>query len=141
MLWLQPLIYQSRLIQVRNFTDPSMTLSLWLSDNYTPAAWTVLIASVVATVIWCMMTAIAKVKGAIDTFQWSLTWWLLGLLPIISIGIALFFFNESSDAQLSLVGFFILNGLILYWLPTAISSPGLFKHIPPGSFLLRRLIG
>ncbi len=140
MIWLQPLIYQNRMIPIRDY--PENSFEVWLLDNYMIGAWIVFGVSVLATLIWSFMTARARVRGTLDVSQWQLVWWLLGLLPVMGICIALYFFNESADALLSLAGLFIFNGLIwLYWLPTATSSPGLFKHIPPGAFLLRRLIG
>ncbi|WP_013325768.1 hypothetical protein [Gloeothece verrucosa] len=137
MFYGQPLIYQSRLIRVAD-----VPLTTWLSDYYTVGAWVVFLASVGATLVWTFMTTRAKASGALDVFRWQVVWWLLGLLPILGICIALYFFNESDDALLSLAGFFIFNGLFwLYWLPTVTSSPGLFRNIPPGSPLIRRLIG
>jgi hypothetical protein len=135
---LQPLLYLNKIIYLK---DVSENLNGWLSDSYATGAWTVVMASLIATIIWCVATARARVKGTIDIFRWSLVWWLLGLLPILGLGIALYN-NTSSDAVFSLFVLFFINGpILLYWLPTALSSPGLFKHIPPGSFLLRRLIG
>jgi hypothetical protein len=136
--WVQPLIFQNKIIYLK---DVSANLSVWLRSSYTPSAMIVVVGSLLATIIWCFMTAKAQVKGAIDISRWSLVWWLLGLLPLLSLGLALYNI-KSNDALLPLTGLFLLNGLVLlYWLPTALSSPGLFKHIPPGSFLLRRLLG
>lgn len=136
MILLQPLIYQNRMIRVSD-----VPLSSFNAD-YIAGAWVVLAASILATVLWCLMAATAKVKGAIDTFRWSVIWWLLGLLPIVGLGIALFFFNRSEDATLSLAVLFFLDGLILlYWLPTVTSTPGLLKYVPPLSFYIRRIIG
>ena len=135
MFWIQPLIYTGSYIFVQ-------AVDAWLADSYFVGAGVVFGFSLVATLLWSFFTAKAKIKGAVDVSRWQVMWWLLGLLPIIGIAIALIFINKSDDALLSLAGFFIFDGLIwLFWLPTATSSPGLFKHIPPGSFMLRRLIG
>ncbi|MGK7877638.1 MAG: hypothetical protein AB4426_31350 [Xenococcaceae cyanobacterium] len=137
MFYIQPMIYQNRMIRISD-----VPLNTWLGDNYTAGALLVFGVSVIATVLWYILAATAKVRGANDVFRWQVVWWMLGLLPLLGIFIALLFFNESDDARLSLAGFFIFNGIfLLYWLPTATSSPGLLKHIPPGAFLLRRLIG
>ena len=139
MFWLQPFIYQNRYIRISDYLPG---LDAWVSDNYFLGAGVVFGFSLAATLLWSFFTAKAQIKGAVDVSKWQAMWWLLGLLPIGGIAIALIFINKSDDALLSLAGFFIFNGLIwLYWLPTATSSPGLFKHIPPGSFMLRRLIG
>lgn len=137
MFYGQPLLYKNRAIRI---TDVSV--KAWLREDYIVAAGIVFALSVLATIIWCFLTARAKVGGAIDAFRWQVVWWLLGLLPVLGIGIALFGFNRSEDGLLSLAGFLLFDGLIwLFWLPTATSSPGSFKHIPPGAFLIRRLIG
>ena len=137
MFYGQPLLYKNRAIPI---TD--VPVNAWLREDYTVAAGIFFAFSVLATVIWYFLAARAKVTGAIDISRWQVVWWLLGLLPMLGIGIALFFFNRSEDALLSLAGFLLFNGLIwLFRLPTATSSPGLLKHIPPGAFLIRRLIG
>ncbi len=139
MFWLQPLIYTGRYIRV---SDYLAGVDAWVTENYFVGAGVVFGFSIVATLLWSFFTAKAQIKGAVDASRWQVMWWLLGLLPIMGIAIALIFVNESDDALLSLAGFLIFDGLIwLFWLPTATSSPGLFKHIPPGSFMLRRLIG
>ncbi|MDJ0901000.1 MAG: hypothetical protein QNJ55_19530 [Xenococcus sp. MO_188.B8] len=137
MFWIQPLIYTGRYIRLRDVVAVD-----WVADNYSIGAGVVFGFSIFATLLWSFFTAKAQIRGAVDVSRWQVMWWLLGLLPIIGIAIALIFINQSDDALLSLAGFFIFDGLIwLFWLPTATSSPGLFKHIPPGSFMLRRIIG
>ena len=139
MLWLQPLAYENRIIPVRDYPGGVDT---WIDDNYFLSAMIVLIASVIATLLWYFFTARAKVRDASDVARWNIVWWLLGLLPFAAIFISVFVFNSSDDARLSLMGFFIIDGLfLLYWLPTATSSPGSFKYTPPGAMLARRLIG
>ncbi|MEL4894571.1 hypothetical protein [Crocosphaera sp. Alani8] len=134
--YLQPLLYQNRLIRVSD-----VPLTTWISDYYTVGGWFVFGSSLGATLIWTFMTARAKATGALDVFRWRVVWGLLALLPIVGICIALYFFNESDDALITLTGFFILDAVLLYWLPTVTSSPGLFRNIPPGSSFIRRLIG
>lgn len=139
MFWLQPLVYQNRSIRVADYPGGVDT---WIRENYFPSVGIVFGFSLLATLLWYFLTARAKVKNASDVASWNLVWWLLGLLPIIGIAIALIFFNNSDDALLSLTGFLIFDGLfLLYWLPTATSSPGSFKYIPPGAMTIRRLIG
>lgn len=144
MLGLQPLAYKGRYIRVGDYQvgGISADVETWIGNNYIIGAVIVFAFSLLATLLWTFFAGKAQAKGAVDVSRWQVMWWLLGLIPIAGIAIALIFFNQSDDALLSLAGFFILDGLILlYWLPTATSSPGMFKHIPPGSFMLRRLIG
>ena len=142
--WLQPLVYRSRLISVRDYTvnGTPAGVEAWIGDNYMIGAGVVFALSLGATLLWSFLTAKAQIKGSVDVSRWQVIWWLLGLLPIAGIAIALIFFNQSDDALISLASFLIIDGLILlFWLPTAASSPGMFKNIPPGSFMIRRLIG
>lgn len=136
MFFIQPWVYQSRLIPIQD-----VRVEVWLRDYYSTGASIVFAASVIAAIAWYFM-AKAKIRGVSDTNGWRLFWWLLLLLPILSIFLGISIFNPSKDALLSLTGFYIIDGaFLLYWLPTAISSPGTLMYIPPGAFVLRRLIG
>ncbi|ELS00617.1 hypothetical protein Xen7305DRAFT_00003180 [Xenococcus sp. PCC 7305] len=144
MFWLQPLIYTERYIRISDYSinGSPVGVETWVANNYMVGAGIVFGFSLFATLCWYFSTGRAKVKDASDVARWNIVWWLLGLLPIIGIVIALIFFTNSDDALLSLTGLFIFNGLfLLYWLPTATSSPGSFKYTPPGAMLVRRLIG
>lgn len=137
MLLLQPLIYQNRWVRMGDV--PSV--ERWVSSDYMTSAGLVLAIAIVATIIWYFLTATAKVQGAVDTFRWRLMWFLLSLCPIIAIIISVFFINSSEDARLSLLGLFVLDIIFIYWGATVTSSPGSFKYIPPGSFLIRNTLG
>lgn len=133
----QPWIYSNRMIRVRD-----VPLDSWISNYYIPGALLVFGISVFSTLIWCVMAARARAKGAEEVFRWKLVWWLLLLLPVLSVCAAIYFFNRSDDARLSLTGFFVIDAIFwLFWLPTVTSSPGDLKYIPPGAFFIRRLIG
>jgi len=130
MFWLQPQIYNARLIAL-----DVKSLTTWLRDSYSTAAFIVFGTAVFATIVWTIMTATAKVQTGQEVLGWQLTWWLIGLIPLIGICLALWLFGKT--ALYSLTGFFVLDAIILYWLTTATSSPGLFKRIPPGASLFR----
>jgi hypothetical protein len=70
--WVQPLIFQNKIIYLK---DVSANLSVWLPSSYTPSAMIVVVGSLLATIIWCFMTAKAQVKGAID-----ISWLEFGLV-------------------------------------------------------------
>ena len=138
MFWGQPWIYQNRHIPI---TDVPR-IEAWVSDEYMPGAIFVFVVSVIATLLWYVIAAKAKVKTASEIFSWQLIWWIFLLLPIVSICVAIGFFNRSQDARLSLTGFLILDVMfLLFWLPTATSSPGSLMYIPPGAFFIRRIVG
>jgi hypothetical protein len=65
-------------------------------------------------------------------------WWIFLLFPVLSICVAISFFTGSNDTLVFLTIFFVLDILLLFWLPTATSTPGGLKFLPPGSIHLRR---
>lgn len=140
MFYLQPLAYTARYIPVGDYIGGSV--EAWVANNYYIIAAIVFGVSLFATLFWYFNTANATVRTSSDVARWQIVWWLLGLLPMIAIAASVIILNESDDALLSLTGFLVFDGLILlYWLPTATSSPKSFKYTPPGALLLRRLIG
>lgn len=133
----QPWFYDSKIFRISD-----IPVANWIGEDYTPGASIVFGVALLTTVLWSFMAAKAKAKSADEISKWRLIWWLLVLLPILSIFIAIAFFNRSDDALLSLTGFLVVDGIfLLYWLPTVTSSPGDLKYIPPGAFFIRRLIG
>lgn len=134
MLLAQPWLYRSGLI-VLDIRD----VESWLVTQYTSSTYWVLGASVIATLIWYIAASGAKPLTAKDTSSWRLLWWLMLLLPIASIGVALSLQSESS-ARLWLVAMYVVDVAVLYWLPTASSSPGHTKYLPPGSRNIRDLV-
>ncbi|NES19562.1 MAG: hypothetical protein F6K41_11695 [Symploca sp. SIO3E6] len=140
MFIVQPWIYQNRIFYPI-FSIEDVGVDTWISNDYNPGATMVFTVSVFSTVLWCVIANTAGSRKAADIFRWRVVWCVLLLLPILSICGALIFFNSSQDALPSLAGCFVVDIICLFWLPTATSSPKDLKYIPPGSFLLRRLIG
>jgi hypothetical protein len=128
----QRLIYENQIIPTQK-----TPVGTWLGTDYTTASLIMFGVCIAATVIWCILAAISRFNDGGSTGRWMLMWWLLGLLPMITIVFTVFFINRSDEARMSLMGFFVLDTLLLYWLPTATSSPEAVKYIPPGAFLLR----
>ncbi|MBO3463175.1 hypothetical protein G7B40_029165 [Aetokthonos hydrillicola Thurmond2011] len=136
MFFVQPWVYENRIIRISDVSP-----DVWLEESYTSGAITVFAVSVISTLIWYLTAAKARVKGSADVERWRLFWWIFLLLPIASICIAIGFFNQSQDALLSLTALYIFDIILVFWLPTATSSPGLLMYLPPGAFILRRLLG
>lgn len=133
MSFIQPLLYDKRILLIKDVPIPT-----WIAQQYNPGAFIVFGLSVLATVLWYVLGARANIRTAKEAFNWNLYWWLFLLMPIIGICLALYFFNESKDALLSLTGLYIFNVILLYWLPTVTSSPKDIKRIPPGASIIRR---
>jgi hypothetical protein len=132
----QPLLYQNRIL---NFVIKDQPLDAWISNDYTPGATLVFCVASITAIVWYFWSARAKIGKAEEVQGWRLAWWLLGLLPVISIGVAIGMFNTSPDGSATLPFLYVLDVLVLYWLPTATSSPAPVKYVPPVSYFLRRL--
>jgi hypothetical protein len=136
MFLIQPSLYQSGILAI---TD--VELETWIAEKYTSGAAIVFWTALVATIIWYLSARRSRITSFDQASPMRLVWGLLLLIPIVGICVALYFFNDSNQALLSLTGLYIFDVLLLYWFSTAISSPGLLKFIPPVSFTVRHLIG
>lgn len=132
---LQPWLYRSGVISLTD-VDPEV----WVSDRYTIGVAIVFSVCLISTLLWYTLTSKAKVSRPEDRSFWALMWWLFLLLPVLSICVSLYFFNGSNDALLTLTGFYVLDSLIVFWLPTALNTPGELMYVAPGSGL-RHLLG
>lgn len=135
MFWGQKLLYENQIVPIQQIPVGS-----WLASDYNTAAIVMFLACFIPTVIWCALAVRNRFNDGAATLRWRLLWWLLGIIPMLTIAIAVFYINRSSEAQLSLIFFFLLDAIWLYWLPTATSSPEAVKYIPPFAFFLRHKI-
>lgn len=133
----QRFIYENQIIPIQK-----VPVDTWVGTDYTTASLIMFVVCLLSTMIWCVLSATNRFSDGLSTGLWILTWWLLGLLPMASIVFTVFFINRSDEAQFSLMGFFFLDAVWLYWLSTATSSPEPVKYIPPGAFFIRhKLMG
>jgi len=132
--FLQPWLYQNQILFMSD-----QTVDTWLTDAYMPGARLVFGVAFAATLAWYFLSAGAKILIGEDTSRWQVLWWMILLAPVLAICAALAFFNNSQDALLTLTSLYIVDVVLLFWLPTATSSPLATKFLPPGSFFLRRL--
>jgi hypothetical protein len=130
----QPWLFQSGIVAI---TD--VEVETWLAEKYAIGASVVYGTALAASLSWYAIAAKAKVSVAGEVLRLRPFWGLLILLPIVGIGIALSFFNNSNEALLWLTFFYVGDVVVVYWLATAIGSPGLFKFVPPGAILIRSL--
>jgi hypothetical protein len=136
MFLVQPWLYQSGVIPVTQ-----VEVDTWIAEKYMIGAAIVFGTALVATIAWYVSALRAKVTTFNESSPLRLVWALLLLVPIIGICVALYFYNDSSEALLPLTFMYVIDIVWVYWFATAISSPGLLKFIPPGSFTVRHLIG
>lgn len=140
MFWVQPLIYKQGFIWEPNVQNPRSALANWVGGDYIRAALFVFGVSVTCTILWFVMTSKSQANRPDEIKQWRLLWWILGLVPLLSIGVAIGIFNQVPEPRLSLAFLFILNILVLFWLTTATSTSGLLMYTPPLAAQLRDLL-
>ena len=140
MFVVQPFIYKQGLIWEPNVLDPEAALEAWSSGEYMAAALFVFGVSILSTILWCVLATKSKAHRPDEIKQWSLWWWVLGLVPIISIGVAIGLLNQIEEVRLSLAIFFVLDILLLFWLTTATSTPGLLMYTPPLARQIRNFL-
>lgn len=140
MFGIQPLLFRQGLIWEPNVQDPRGALELWVNGDYTIAAFCVFGVSVICTIIWYFMASKSQAHRPDEISKWRLWWWLIGLIPLISIMVAIGLLNTQAAARLSLTLFFVVDVLILFWLTTASSTPGLLMYTPPLSPQLRNFL-
>lgn len=136
MFLVQPWLFQSGVLPITQ-----VEVEPWISEKYTVGAAIVFSTALVATILWYTSALRAKVTTFNESSPMRLAWGLLLLIPIVGICVALYFYNDSNEALLPLTFMYVIDIVWVYWFATAISSPGLLKFIPPGSFTVRHLIG
>ena len=133
----QPFLFRSR---ITIFRISDIDVGTWINNYYNPGGIVVFVVSVLSTIIWYFITANAKAHQAKEVARWEVVWWIFLLFPVLSICVAIGFFTGSNDTLVFLTIFFVLDILLIFWLPTATSTPGSLKFVPPGSIHLRRFI-
>jgi hypothetical protein len=136
MLYGQPLLYSNKF---SIFATNVENIEEWITNFYIPGAMLVFGFCVASTLIWYFLAARAQPRTASDRHRWQLVWMAILILPVLSIGLALYLYNYKNEAVLSRATLFILDAAFLYWFITATSSPKELMYAPPGAFTLRRL--
>ncbi len=100
--------------------------------------------------IWIFKAARTPFMTSEETLSTGFLWWLLLIIYWI-LGIVIFmsvsFFSGWMDGTKSIEPLFwfppfvIINGILLFWLPTAIATPRSMRYIPPFAMTLRKLYG
>jgi uncharacterized membrane protein len=137
MFVIQPAIFQPPLSLVRlQFVQPTE----WLKSSYTPAAIIVFFVCVIATIIWYCVTLRLDSKARQHEDIVKMTWWwclLLSVITAIVIAVSYFYGKDSLEARIPLTICFALDTALIFWVGTAISSPGKYKKVVPFPNFLR----
>jgi hypothetical protein len=141
MFWVQPtFLYQNQMIRLQD-----VSVDKWLPNGYYQPATLVFAGAIFAALLWCIWNGMSPPPGQAAARQRSVAWWAISLIPIFCLigGIVwsrklILGSTGSDDATLSLIFLFGLDVVLLYWLTTATSTPGLAKYLPPGAGLFRK---
>jgi hypothetical protein len=140
MFVLQPILYSTQIVRLTDVKP-----QLWIDNHYFPCAIIVFACGIFTALAWCILAIKSPPNGIAASKQRATLWWLLGTIPIVSIGLAIILSRMgiiapkgSEEATISLVCLFFVDVLWLYWLTTATTTPGLASAIPPGARLFRR---
>lgn len=115
----------------------------WVKGSYQIGALIVSSVSLIAQILW--LTKAIKYDGDDREAMNNKKYWYLGLfISVLSIPIAIVFttFREEGSWEVlpSLIAIFALAVAAIYWLATAISTPGALKFIVPYSLDIRRFL-
>ncbi len=114
-----------------------VTLEAWL-ESFRWWGTIGIAASLAAGVIWYVMGQfLFKVNDWKDAGKRPV-WVLLSLIPIGASVAAIFFTQQAQNYAWVAYVFYVVNGLLSYYLGTALFSPSSFKYTPVGASKLRR---
>jgi len=109
---------------------------------YNPSSLIVWLFSALAIILWYLTTL--KIRDKFrpkDTRPTTLLWFSYAILPIMSIVIScILFINSSGDLLPALSSFLVFDGILIFWIGTAISTPGIMANVVPLSNIWRFLL-
>jgi len=135
-LQIQPVLFQTGSIPLVNVTPEEF------HNSYIVGALIVLFTALLFTSIWYLnaLRLDSKVLSA-ELLNKMFSVWIIFLVIVILIAISTlsFYVQSASEALLWLVLFWILDVVFLFYLPTAIATPGQLAHVVPFSERLRKI--
>ena len=141
LLLIQPFLFQMGFIPLLSV----LSSEEWVNTSYTPSAYLILFISLLMLLVWYWMTwkLNQRFLSAKKVNQMTSVWGVFLTIPVFGAIISFPLFIKSGfEAVPWLVVFWILDVAILFWIPTAISTPGQLAYVVPGSrFLRRKLFG
>ena len=122
--------------------------SVWIQSimpSVTYASW---ICSLFSMLFWIYSAQTGLFVSSKQALLTRLTWWIyaLGLYALMVIFLYAFIFTNSGNVATEIQYFIVLfvfpvNVIVLFWLPTALATPGTLRYIPPLAFSIRRKLG
>ena len=139
------------------FNEPILPLTMssneiedWMGTIFWPTTFILYLLGIIILFIWILKAARTQFMTATEvlsnqTFWWILlaVYWILGIVIFMSVS----FFSGWMDGSKSIEPLFwfppfvVLDGIFLFWLPTAIATPRSMRYVPPFAMTLRKLYG
>ena len=114
---------------------PTLTYGIW-------------IIGVLATLLWIGLASKSSYRSSKSAFAMRGTWWLYaaGIYILYLIIFLLLAYSGSGTVamelqMLLLVLVFPIDIIVLFWLPTAMSTPGTLRNVPPMAMTIRKQFG
>jgi len=128
---------------------PGEDLQDFLDVSVSPAFKVYWFGCISAVMLWIGRTLNKRPSSSKETRSMQMEWWIsAGILlsfGLITLGWYItfqFWMNKSSPYELSTYGwlllaiFIVIDGLILFWMPTLLSTPRNFRLVVPGAVKL-----
>ena len=113
------------------------TIDLWI-ESFQTWAYVCVGAAVIAIILWYLFgQTVFKTNHEKPNGKRGL-WALLFILPACAIAISFFSLDETESEPVLAYLFFVVNGLLLYYLATVFFSPPSVKYTPSLSMQIRR---
>jgi hypothetical protein len=125
-------------------------LDKWAAEILFPTLYVVYVLGALLLLFWIAKALSSGFTKAKDVLSTGGLWWIfaivLGVVTMLAL-VGLSFFNGWFDDSRNLepffwlLGFIIVDVLLIFWLPTALATPKSMRYVPPGSMLLRKIYG
>jgi hypothetical protein len=128
----------------------SSSLEDWRQRLMWPSLAVNYVLGILATLFWIAKGASFQSVKSRNTLSMVSLWWIICILYVLvslAVAIGLSFFHELINERnfleflIYLSVFAVVDVLLMFWLPTAIATPGTMRYVPPGSQLLRSIYG
>lgn len=146
-LILQPHLFNEPILP---FSISNKELEEWTESIFGITNFILFILGFVVLLIWILIATSSKFTKATDALSKGFFWWLfligywlLGIVIIMSISFFSGWMDGGKDMEPSYwLSFFVLiDGVVLFWLPSAIGTPGSMRYVPPFAMTLRKFYG
>ena len=117
-------------------SDNNLTIAQWVANFQNWAIWCVISAGL-ASLLWYVLGQFGFKINTGKGVRKRIVWYLLSFIPIITIIMSYIYIGEAESSLWLAKLFFVLNGILPYYLTTLLFSPPSFKYAPLGAKQIR----